>query len=144
MQNYSHALDVDMLNQRYWHRRMQQCKAEFKANYSRPTAPKLASNSVNLSPHSSFEDPLPSSAQSPTAQSRTISMAGTQSRPLSKTVIPKPLTQPMDASVSDRLPDEQPSQVDPWLTSSRDGLANRERPIPTSSKPSRPIKYQVR
>ena len=144
MQNYSHSLDLDMLNQRYWHRRMQQCKAEFKVNYSRPAAPKLASNSVSLSPHSSFEDPLPSSAQpfsaqSPSAQSRSISMTETQSRPLSKTVMP----QPMDASVSDRVPEEQPSQPEPWQLSNSSGFA-KDRPILASSRTSRPIKYQVR
>ena len=144
MQNYSHALDVDMLNQRYWYRRMQQCKAEFKASYSRPVAPKLASNSVNLSTHSSsVDDPLPSSTQSPTPSFQEISITGTQSRSLSRTVIPKPLSQPMAASVSDRVPEEQPSQPDPWVTASSNGLT-KERPILASSKSSRPIKYQVR
>ncbi|MEM9220027.1 MAG: hypothetical protein AAGD25_37585 [Cyanobacteria bacterium P01_F01_bin.150] len=146
MQNYSHALDVDTLNRRYWHRRMQQCKAEFKSNPSRSSTPKSLPNSVNRSSNLSFDAQTQSSPRFKKSHHRSASvnaMDASQSRPSSKNEMHHS-SQNYASSSSERLPypDEQPSQPDPRLTSDKNTVP-REHPVP-SSKSSRPIKYQVR
>ena len=170
VQNYSHALNIDMLNQRYWHRRVQQCKAEFKANQPRRSAPKWtqASASKSVSPSSysssdySSERPSPSyssersSSDYPSQVSSSPRTAGRssysrserdgRSRPSTRTVMSQPL------ETITHCPDEQPSQPEPGLTANPGIINNsgmtpgmtKERPIPAASKSSRPIKYQVR
>ena len=130
MQNYSQALDLDMLNRRYWHRRMQQCKAEFKKRQPQPI------NSSSSSP--SFSDKL----QSPS--SKDWSGTDSSTRPTTKPIVAKSITSPLGHQPTQVEPS---FQADPEVMYREDSVANgsaKGRPIPSSSKPSRPIKYQVR
>ena len=126
MQNYSQTLDLDMLNQRYWHRRMQQCKAEFKTRLPQPVTTASASPS--------FSDKL----QSPTSPD--LSYTGS---PTPASVTPS-VSKSVDSRYMEQTPPEHSSsKSDPRLAYSQKGM-EKGRPIPASSKPSRPIKYQVR
>ena len=134
MQNYSQTLDLDMLNRRYWHRRMQQCKAEFKARQPQPVNPSSSSPSFSNKLQSSSHKDWSMANGSPQSSTKPI---------LSKAVTPAVIP-PLDTHPSHVEP-SNPSA--PELGYEDDRAANgivKGRPLSTSSKPSRPIKYQVR
>ena len=130
MQNYSQALDLDMLNRRYWYRRMQQCKAEFKTRQPHSMIPS--------SPSPSFSNKI----QPPSSKNWVVADGPNRSsaKPIvSKSAPPSLVEQPAQVEPS--------IQLDPRLIHKENGATNeiaKGRPIPAQSKPSRPIKYQVR
>lgn len=106
MQHYSQSLDLDQLNQRYWYRRMQQCKAEFKSRS--PRSPITTSEHHSASTGARAGRDVPESSPSRTTSRSSARMSETPSKPVTVAVTAK--------DVSSHA----------------------------SSKPARPIKYQVR